>query len=631
MREKGQLMASQQALSQPTIDINDEWIDLRKTALAGMSLLYIVTGAIIWGLTFNANGIIRLQTNPVFSLLLIVLIATGLAIFHSRKQYPQFATTLSIITVWIGLTIFQVFVEYQPSLMYLTIFPVLLGFVFLDGKQVPMMSAVALVIVLLIDYVVFQTLRLTVDTFIIAILLFGCAFTGYALINNLRQTMAWAIDSQTKNYVRAESFYNQGEELRQTVLDLNHSNHQLRHLTEQLNRAKQEVEEISQAKSSFLSNMSHELRTPLNMVIGYTSSILNMPQMYNNHELPEVFRPDIELVLSSGQYLLTLINDILDLSKIESGKFEINPTAFDLEPVLQGVMATALGLVKDKPLQLKPDYPDDIPLLWGDPIRVRQILLNLMSNAVKYTESGSVTLFVTLQGNRVRIGVSDTGVGIPENTIATIFDRFEQVQNNTNIQGTGLGLDISQRLAHMHDSEITIESEIGFGSTFAFDLALATDEQIVAFDTEATHHDLGGIKRFEDSTPSWETKHTVLIAEDDSDTRGLLMRLFESNDYVVFGEQDGDNVYEMASALLPHLIILDIVLPNKNGLDILSDLRNDPETVDIPVIVLSANLEDQEVESDAITQYLSKPVQPDEILECSQFMLDQRQTTPMEI
>ena len=144
--------------------------------------------------------------------------------------------------------------------------------------------------------------------------------------------------------------------------------------------------------------MSHELRTPLNMVIGYTSSILDMPQMYENQEVPEVFRKDIELIKSSGEYLLTLINDILDLSKIESGKFEINPVAFDINPVLEGVMATALGLVKEKPIQLKPDYDTDLPLIHGDPMRIRQILLNLMSNAVKYTVSGSVVLVCQATG-----------------------------------------------------------------------------------------------------------------------------------------------------------------------------------------------------------------------------------------
>ena len=144
--------------------------------------------------------------------------------------------------------------------------------------------------------------------------------------------------------------------------------------------------------------MSHELRTPLNVIIGYSHSMLVMPQMFNNEPLPDIYRPYLKLIKDNGHYLIGLINDILDLSKIEAGKLELVCTTADLPEIFRGVLATATGLLKDKSLQLRPDYPEDLPLVWADPIRVRQIILNLLSNAIKFTNSGSVTLKAEVDG-----------------------------------------------------------------------------------------------------------------------------------------------------------------------------------------------------------------------------------------
>src|SRR5450432_238359 len=216
----------------------------------------------------------------------------------------------------------------------------------------------------------------------------------------------------------------------------------------QLALAQQKAEQANKAKSLFLSNMSHELRTPLNVVIGYTSSMLDRPTMYNNEVLPTIYAKDIQLIKDNGYHLMGLINDILDLSKIEAGKLDLNVKAFDLHDILRGVIATSVGLVKDKPVQINSDFSDQWPLVLADDVRVRQIILNLMSNAVKFTEQGSVTLRVSVEGNFVRISVTDTGIGIPEHALATIFDRFQQAEQDTSriYGGTGLGLDISKTL-----------------------------------------------------------------------------------------------------------------------------------------------------------------------------------------
>jgi signal transduction histidine kinase/CheY-like chemotaxis protein len=609
------------------LDFYQEWDYLWSVALSQLSLLYLWVGTIGIAITLPSSDNFGFRLTPW-----AILVITSILVRWLKYKFLTLVVCLLIASFLLSVAIQDIFVFYQERLLYLTVLPVLMAMIFVKHHFVPLIAALGILYVLGVDYFAHQqSLWITLDTGFIALLIGMASFCSYTLMATSESIVQWAADSQGKNFVRAESFYDQGEQLRRSNHALNYANEKLRDLTIELNESKQQLEEISRAKSAFLSNMSHELRTPLNMVIGYTSSILGMPQMYKNEVLPEVFRKDIELIQASGQYLLTLINDILDLSKIESGKFEINSVAFDLNPVLQGVMATALGLVKDKAIQLKPGYPESLPLIWGDPLRIRQILLNLMSNAVKYTMTGSVTLSVRINGGNLDIAVIDTGIGIPKELISTIFDRFEQVQNNTNIQGTGLGLDISQRLAHMMGSEIRIESTLNVGSIFAFTLPLATEEQAAYFRDDATIHDISGIKRFTVSTPAvdapveeWEIKHTVLIVEDDSTTRSFLIRLFESEGYIVFDMQNGDEVYASASALLPHLIVLDIVLPNKDGWEVLEELRRDEETTNIPVIVLSAYLDAERMEKSKADICLVKPLKPEEILKYAKKLIEQK-------
>ncbi len=588
------------------IELHQERSYDRSRIISSLSATYMIIAGLFLATSLDAS------IKPI-AIPGIITFLLGFTIFQTKDKATGFASTLSIATIWIAVTIYAIFVEYSPALMYLNLLPLLIGITLFDKQTIPKLTLFTIFTVSLTDIILHQALFITIDTVIISFLSIVAGVATYLVIDYAQGLVEWAVDSQNKNFVRAESFYSQGEELRKTSYELQ--------------KAKEQLEEVSQAKSAFLSNMSHELRTPLNMVIGYTSSMLNMPQMYNNQELPIIFRKDVELVQSSGEYLLTLINDILDLSKIESGKFEIKPIAFDIIPVLQGVMATTIGLVKDKSLQLKPDFPDKLPLIWGDPIRIRQILLNLMSNGVKYTKTGSVTLSVQERDGVIHIAVIDTGEGIPEKTIATIFDRFEQVQQNSEIQGTGLGLDISQRLAHMHDSEISIKSTVGVGSTFSFDLKLATAEQSQSYTDDSTLSELSGIKRFD--TPAennWAVKQTVLIVEDDSTTRSLLIRSFEAKNYIVFDVQNGNDVYDTASAILPDLIVLDIVLPDKDGWAALDDLKADEETANIPVIILSGHINDKQRLNEQVALCLVKPVDPYKVIQHADKILAAKQT-----
>jgi signal transduction histidine kinase len=378
-------------------------------------------------------------------------------------------------------------------------------------------------------------------------------------------------------------------------------------------QARQIAERASQAKTEFLSNMSHELRTPLNMVIGYTSSMLNMPEMYRNQTLPEIFRSDVRLIQDSGKYLLTLINDVLDLSKVEAGKLDLSFAPVDPKPIFEGVIATATGLIKEKSLQIRPDYPDQIPPVWGDAVRIRQILLNLMSNAVKFTDTGSVTLSVRILERGVRIAVADTGIGIPEEGLTRIFDRFQQIGTKTSVQGSGLGLDISQRLAELHGTKIRIESQVGLGSTFYFELPFATEEQRTLRQPAADLH--GNVEIFDASLLS---QRTVLIVEDDSATRQMLRRTFEAGQFVVVETNSGSEAIRIASALLPDLIVLDMVIKDQDGWEVLKALQSHDDTRRLKVIVLSAHPDLGGMSLYPDHKVLHKPVDTDYLLQTAQ-------------
>ncbi len=438
---------------------------------------------------------------------------------------------------------------------------------------------------------------------------------------NALEMVRWATDIQKKDAARAELFYAQKEQLGEAMLQLSFSNSRLQQVNVKLAEAQLKAEQASKAKSVFLSNMSHELRTPLNVIIGYASTMLDMPTMYNGEPLPTVYRNDVHLIKDSGYHLLGLINDVLDLSKIEAGKLELHRTVVDLGELLRGILATSIGLIKDKPIQVRPDYPADLPRVLADPMRVRQIILNLMSNAIKFTPSGSVTLQARADGQSVRVAVIDTGIGIPEDALAQIFDRFEQAARDVdkNYGGTGLGLDISKQLAHMHGSDLKVESVVGQGSIFWFELPIvvgAQGAQLEPVDQIGTT--ARSLAPSESLLPP-----TILLIEDEASLREMMRRALEDSRYVVVDVQDGAQVLDLATGLLPELILLDIRLPNVDGWSLLQSLKNNPDTAPIPVIVCTVSDEEQRALDLGAALYLRKPFSSDEFLACVQELLPQ--------
>jgi signal transduction histidine kinase len=251
-------------------------------------------------------------------------------------------------------------------------------------------------------------------------------------------------------------------------------------LNRELAAANEKLKEADHLKNEFVATISHELRTPLNSIIGFTKLILNEI----DGPLNELQRVDLTAIYTSGQHLLSLVNDVLDFSKIAAGKMELHKEMLDFREIVVGVMSTTLALVGDKNIELAEEIEEGLPTVYADRVRIRQVILNLMSNAVKFTERGSITLRakriteeVELDGQRrtmpfILCSVTDTGIGIAERDIPVVFEEFRQLDGSTSRQaeGTGLGLPISRRLVEIHGGRLWVESKVGVGSTFFFTL-----------------------------------------------------------------------------------------------------------------------------------------------------------------
>jgi signal transduction histidine kinase/DNA-binding response OmpR family regulator len=471
-----------------------------------------------------------------------------------------------------------------------------------------------------------------------------------------------------------------------------------------LERANKDLRELDKMKSTFLANMSHELRTPMNAIIGYTDLMIDGVDGPVNEEQEK----SLKKVANNARHLLQLINDVLDISKIEAGKMKLNPKEFDLKWLVESALHTFEPQMKLKGLTLTLDIPEGLPLIYGDDDRIREIFINLLANAIKFTNQGGITIFAKLSERAVRPGeppmfmeicVEDTGIGIREEDIGKIFDKFVQADLTTirQYEGTGLGLSIARGLVSLHKGLIWVTSKVGEGSRFCFTLPLKKEilekpaEPVIetrvaealadyfekpvddflkepeyagkplrcweyircgqpscpAYGSQegrcwmimGTH--CAGMKiaaypekvdfcktceliqniatRPEedfisvDSKRSGTSKKTVLSIDDNPEAIDII-RKYLGEEYNVVGLLSAEDAVKRAKEIRPMAITLDIMMPRKDGWQVLRELKGDPETQDIPVIVLSIVDDHRLGFSLGATEYIIKPVERDVLL-----------------
>ncbi|OCR02525.1 hybrid sensor histidine kinase/response regulator [Oscillatoriales cyanobacterium USR001] len=374
--------------------------------------------------------------------------------------------------------------------------------------------------------------------------------------------------------------------------------------------AREKAESANRAKSEFLANMSHELRTPLNGILGY-AQILGRSKV-----IPEKELQGINIIHQCGSHLLTLINDILDISKIEARKLELVPNAVHLPSLVQGVVEISQIRAQQKGIDF--NYEPDAQLPSGiivDEKRLRQVLINLLGNAIKFTDRGSVTLKVEpvysnsnrSSFSRLRFSIIDTGIGISHEDIQKLFRAFEQVgEKSRQAEGTGLGLAISQQIVQLMGGQIQVESQLGVGSKFFFEVELPVNDEWVEQQTSGAGHIISYMGE----------QKIILVVDDRWENRAVIVNLLEPIGFVIIEAENGQQGLDKMRERLPDLVITDLAMPVMDGFAMLEQLRSDRELRALKVLVSSASVSQQDQQMSLAAggdDFLAKPVNAEDL------------------
>lgn len=396
--------------------------------------------------------------------------------------------------------------------------------------------------------------------------------------------------------------------------------------TKELEKANRELERSNRLKSQFIATMSHELRTPLNSILGFSE--LLMDEVFG--ALTEKQKRYINNIYNSGNHLLQLINNILDIAKIESGKMELHYEGFSVHQAISEVETVIKSLIDKKRQSLSINIDDNVSAIKADKVKFKQILYNLLSNAVKFTpEGGNIYLNTAIidenksfyvekfdmrpgKNRCLKISVTDTGIGIKKQDLERIFSEFEQVDSSFSrrYEGTGLGLTLTKKLVELHGGEITVESEEGKGSTFTVILPLidikVREKELIPLPATATEDQE---RYIEDITQKKRAQAPmILVVEDDISTSEMLTLYLAHEGYKVARAYSGDEAISRIKELKPFAVILDVMLPGKDGWEILQEIKSDPEIKDIPVIICSI-IDNRELGFTlGASDYLVKPI-----------------------
>jgi signal transduction histidine kinase/CheY-like chemotaxis protein len=388
-------------------------------------------------------------------------------------------------------------------------------------------------------------------------------------------------------------------------------------LFEETRQARAAAEEADAAKSSFLSTVSHELRTPLTSVLGFAKIIRRrleerlLPQIpagdRKTDQMKQQVLDNLGVVVAEGERLTKLIDDVLDLAKIEAGKFTWNMETVSVTDLIERAVTATSSLFEGKTVQLVQNAEPALPAITGDRDRLIQVVINLISNAVKFTPSGSVTVAARARGGEVTVSVTDSGIGIAPSDHQKVFEKFKQVGDTLTDKprGTGLGLPICKEIVEHHGGRIWVESGLGKGSTFSFAIpALAGSKpEIRPLSLDSL------VRQLREKVASHKPRgKSILVVDDDSNIRSLLQQEFTEAGYSVRMAADGREALQRIREETPSLVVLDVMMPEMNGFDVAAVLKNDPATMDVPIIILSIVEDKERGYRIGVDRYLTKPI-----------------------
>jgi signal transduction histidine kinase/DNA-binding response OmpR family regulator len=407
-------------------------------------------------------------------------------------------------------------------------------------------------------------------------------------------------------------------------------------LFEEARQARAAAEQADAAKSSFLSTVSHELRTPLTSVLGFAKIIRRRLEDRLFPLIPEDDRKiaqaktqvleNLGVVVSEGERLTKLIDDVLDLAKIEAGKFTWNMSKVSIQEVIERAVAATSSLLEAKKLQLLKEIEPGIPQISGDQDRLIQVVINLISNAVKFTDSGSITCSAHAKGSEIVVSVKDSGIGIAPVDQPKVFERFKQVGDTLTDKpkGTGLGLPICKEIVEYHGGRIWVESEPGHGSTFSFTLPISEAAEQLELLPARPRVDIEAlVRQLRDRVGAQSQNKSVLVVDDDPNIRSLLQQELTEAGYTVRLAEDGRKALACIREEIPGLVILDVMMPEMNGFDVAAVLKNDPATMHIPIIILSIVEDKERGFRLGVDRYLTKPIDTASLFHEIDTLLDQ--------
>jgi len=450
------------------------WATLILTALSAGNLLDVIVPLLATGIGCIACRILLNQNRfePA-----VWAYAGGLFITLALLNYTPVAASTAAATASssAGSTFVLTGHDFVPFL-----YPII---IFIVGLLLPFRaSAMALLISIVLTLAVPAinhgfSLSLTQGFAIAAMLL--AAGIAAQMSGELYGIAEWALANYRKEREVAGRLFDSQQEIQRSLLRQQALTEKLEKTNQELDMARAAALEAKNFRGQFLANMSHELRTPLNAIIGFSEAMVNYPMMYGNLPLPPAYRQDLDQINTSGKQLLALINDILDLSKVDAGKLDLEMERVDPDELIKYVLAQASGFKGDKPVKLRRDTPVKLPYVRGDSLRIRQVMLNLLSNAAKFTDKGSITVGARAQDDgSVLFSVADTGIGIAPQDMDKIFEEFRQgiSGRRKGRAGSGLGLAIARQLLGLMGGSIWAESRLGEGSTFYFTLPIYVEE-----------------------------------------------------------------------------------------------------------------------------------------------------------